>query len=152
MPIYSYNTQYFWQRNEHSVTGNPSNMQTYSGMAQLFFYRVSLSQSRPILISCQSPTLLIKSKLLFLFVASNLCEHTRIYLQSAVAALKVKITVEIFFLELEILLNFHWSGIPFKVKASWWTQSFPNLGHPADMLKRPQIIKHFMYSVTLSCS
>lgn len=53
----------------------------------------------PILISCQSPTLLIKSKLLFLFVASNLCEHTRIYLQSAVGPLKVKITVEIFFLK-----------------------------------------------------
>lgn len=74
----------------------PSNKQTYSVMAQLIFCGVSLSQSKPILISCQSPTL-IKSKLLFLFVASNLCEHTGLISKSAVAPLNVKITVEIFF-------------------------------------------------------
>lgn len=134
------------------------NMQTYSVMAQFFFFsprRVFLSQSRPILISCQSPTLLIKSKLLFLFVASNLCEHTRIYHQSAVAALKVKITAEFFFFSFFFLswiscLIFIDGGFHLKSVSqsnSWRVESFSNLGHPADTLKRSQ---HLMYSVTLS--
>lgn len=124
----------------------------------VFFFsprRVFLSQSRPILISCQSPTLLIKSKLLFLFVASNLCEHTRIYHQSAVAALKVKITAEFFFFSFFFLswiscLIFIDGGFHLKSVSqsnSWRVESFSNLGHPADTLKRSQ---HLMYSVTLS--
>lgn len=89
---------------EHPVKKRPNTSSNKTQCPSLLIF-----PSWPILISCQSPTALIKSTSLFQFVASNLCGGGL----SSKCCLKFKITAALFILfKMDILPHFHRGRTP----------------------------------------
>lgn len=101
------------------------NMQTYS-VIKFIAHPCLFFQSRPILISCQSPATLIKSTSLFQFVASNLCKQAGVYLQSAASALKSKL--QLLYLFIYIYFFKSWISCLISMEAGLHLKSRPLTG------------------------